>query len=190
MADTPVTLTHELGEKTNNSDNMFGSGGGSWIWIILLFILFGFGGGGWGGNNRANTNTIVGLTNEALLLQLNQNLNTQFATVNNGICNLRSDIAGVNYNAAVNFGALTHQNDMNTCAIKNAIHEDGNATRALINANTMQELRERLSVAESAISNANQTAQIISAIRPYPVQSVPFAPYNSFGGECFGHRYV
>lgn len=189
MADTPVTLTHELGQNTNNGDNMFGTGGGSWIWIILLFILFGFGGGGFG-NNRANTNTVIGLTNEALLLQLNQNLSTQFAGVNQGICNLRSDIAGVNYNAAVNYGNLTHQGDMNTCAIKNAIHEDGNATRALINANTMQELRERLSVAENAIANANQTAQIISAIRPYPVQSVPFAPYNSFGGECFGHRYV
>ena len=43
-----------------------------------------------------------------------------------------------------NIDALRFENSKNTCEIVNAIRTDGEATRALINANVMQELREKL----------------------------------------------
>ena len=63
-----------------------------------------------------------------------------------------------------NIDALANQMTMDTCAIKEAIFRDGEATRALINANTMQELRDKLNAAEMALSNGAQTAAIEQAI--------------------------
>ena len=63
-----------------------------------------------------------------------------------------------------NIDALANQMTMDTCAIKEAIFRDGEATRALINANTMQELRDKLNSAEMALSNNAQTAAIEQAI--------------------------
>ena len=63
-----------------------------------------------------------------------------------------------------NIDALANQMTMDTCAIKEAIFRDGEATRALINANTMQELRDKLNAAELALSNGAQTAAIEHAI--------------------------
>lgn len=63
-----------------------------------------------------------------------------------------------------NIDALANQMSMDTCAIKEAIFRDGEATRALINANTVQELRDKLSAAEMALSNGAQTKDIEQAI--------------------------
>ena len=63
-----------------------------------------------------------------------------------------------------NIDALAIQVSMDTCAIKEAIFRDGEATRALINANTMQELRDKLNAAEMALSNSAQTTAIEQAI--------------------------
>ena len=63
-----------------------------------------------------------------------------------------------------NIDALANQVTMDTCAIKEAIFRDGEATRALINANTMQELRDKLNAAEMALSNSAQTSAIEQAI--------------------------
>ena len=63
-----------------------------------------------------------------------------------------------------NIDALANQVSMDTCAIKEAIFRDGEATRALINANTMQELRDKLNSAEMALSNNAQTSAIEQAI--------------------------
>lgn len=63
-----------------------------------------------------------------------------------------------------NIDALANQVSMDTCAIKEAIFRDGEATRALINANTMQELRDKLNAAEMALSNSAQTNAIEQAI--------------------------
>lgn len=63
-----------------------------------------------------------------------------------------------------NIDALANQMTMDTCAIKEAIFRDGEATRALINANTTQQLRDKLSAAEMALSNSAQTNAIEQAI--------------------------
>lgn len=75
----------------------------------------------------------------------------------------------------------------NTCEITTAIHSEGEATRALINANTMQELRDRLAERDRDLQTANfqlsqqaQNASLISALRPFPQPAyITCSPYQS-----------
>lgn len=95
-----------------------------------------------------------------------------------------------------NIDALANQMTMDTCAIKEAIFRDGEATRALINANTTQQLRDKLSAAEMALSNNVQTAAIeqaidsrVASIIGFPAR-LPFwacpSPYGGTNGGTTG----
>lgn len=139
------------------------NGGGAW-WIIILFLfMFGMGGGGWGWGNRGN---------DALTrAEMQQGFDTQEITrkldgINYGICDgfyaqnttMLNGFAGVT--AAVrdaqfsaqqcccetnrNIDAVRYDAQKNTCDITTAIHAEGEATRALIQKNEMQNLRDRL----------------------------------------------
>lgn len=81
----------------------------------------------------------------------------------------------------------------NTCEITNAIHAEGEQTRALINANTMQELRDRLEARDRDLLSANfqisqqsQTSNLISQLRPFPTPAyITCSPYQSaFNSGC------
>lgn len=75
----------------------------------------------------------------------------------------------------------------NTCEITNAIHSEGEQTRALITANTMQELRDKLAdrdrdlqTVEFQLSQQAQNATLISALRPFPQPAyVTCSPYTA-----------
>lgn len=85
------------------------------------------------------------------------------------------------------------ENYKNTCEITNAIHCEGEQTRALINANTMQELRDRLADRDRDLLTANfqlsqqaQSANIIGTLRPFPQPAyITCSPYESvYGNGC------
>ena len=72
-----------------------------------------------------------------------------------------------------NIDAVRYENAKNTCDITTAIHAEGEATRALINANTVQALRDKLEDKDRALLTANfqlsqqaQNAYLINEIRP------------------------
>lgn len=72
-----------------------------------------------------------------------------------------------------NIDAVRYEGAQNTCAITNAIHAEGEATRALINANTMQDLRDRLEardrdvmVRDFQLSQQTQSAALLGELRP------------------------
>lgn len=77
--------------------------------------------------------------------------------------------------------------EKNTCEITNAIHAEGEATRALINANTVQELRDRLEQRDRDIlardfqlSQLNQNQTLVRELKPQPVPSyLTCSPYTS-----------
>lgn len=80
----------------------------------------------------------------------------------------------------------------------NAIHEDGNATRALINANTMQDLRDKLAERDRDVmsrdfqlSQQAQNATLISELRPCPIPAYlscsPYQTYGPFPGYGYGY---
>lgn len=152
----------DIRAATGADENGWG-GGGAW-WIIILFLfMFGMGGGGWGWGNR---------NNDALTrAEMQQGFDTQEITrkldgINYGICDgfyaqnttMLNGFAGVT--SAVrdaqfaaqqcccetnrNIDAVRYDAQKNTCDITTAIHAEGEATRALIQKNEMQNLRDRL----------------------------------------------
>jgi hypothetical protein len=76
----------------------------------------------------------------------------------------------------------------------NAIHGEGEVTRALINANTMDALREKvnekdreLQSAQFQLSQLSQNATIINALRPTPIPAyLTCSPFTSYGGNGCG----
>lgn len=173
-------------------------GGNSWIFVILLFFLFGMGGNGFGGGaqnaqmqsdyytNLKNTmdNGFGAATNQNFAIQ--QDLCHDLNTLTGGIaqlgyqqqkccCDLGRAIDNVRYEGA-----------QNTCAITNAIHADGEATRALIVTTQMQELRDQLQAAKEEISIRKQN----DILFPRPVPSYPScSPYTAYPGGCFTSNY-
>lgn len=77
----------------------------------------------------------------------------------------------------------------NTCEITTAIHAEGEATRALINAQAMQDLRDKLADRDRELMSANlalqnnaQTRTIVDSLQPTPKPAyLTCSPYFSYG---------
>lgn len=187
----------------NLDSNNGGFGGeGGWFMMFLFFLLAWGGGGfgGFGGNVGTGTNFI---NNDFLYSNLSNQLgrlhdqNTYIGnSLQQGLCSttyeLGSKINGVQ-NAIESCCCATqkellinrYEAEKNTCAITNAIHADGEATRALLTQNTIQDLRDRLQSAEFGLSQMAQTANIINQVRPFPVPSyTTCSPYSSPLSGC------
>ena len=91
-----------------------------------------------------------------------------------------------------NIDAVRYEGAQNTCAITNAIHAEGEATRALINANTMQELRDKLEardrdvmVRDFQLSQLSQTASLVGELRPIAKPAyITCSPYTTAPFGC------
>ena len=95
-----------------------------------------------------------------------------------------------------NIDAVRYEGAQNTCAITNAIHAEGEATRALINSNVMQELRDKLEardrdvlVRDFQLSQLAQSATLMNELRPCAkpayITCSPYTPATNFGcGAC------
>ena len=91
-----------------------------------------------------------------------------------------------------NIDAVRYEGAQNTCAITNAIHAEGEATRALINANTMQDLRDKLEardrdimVRDFQLSQLAQTSSLVSELRPCAKPAyITCSPYTTAGYGC------
>ena len=89
-----------------------------------------------------------------------------------------------------NIDAVRYEGAQNTCAITNAIHAEGEATRALINANTMQDLRDKLEardrdvmVRDFQLSQLSQTASLVGELRPVAKPAyITCSPYTTTFG--------
>ena len=141
-----------------------------------------------------------------------------FATVNSNLCqgfgsvnsNMAAGFTGINAGIAENRFAqqqcccelrqeisnLSAENYKNTCEITNAIHAEGEATRALINENNLQALRDKLADKDRDILDANlqlsqkeQNETLIDVLRPVSrpayITCSPYTPANSYcAGNC------
>lgn len=101
------------------------------------------------------------------------------------------EILDSRYTTQLGFQAAQAQNAECCCDIKTAIHAEGEATRALINANTMQELRDNLQAAQLQLGTLSQTNTLLSAINKTPVPAYltcsPYqTTYNPYAGSCGG----
>ena len=126
---------------------------------------------------------------------INSNISNGFYNTATNLCNLRSDILMGNANTQRDILLQTTQLenqlgmtslqglarlDSCCCDIKSAIKADGEATRALITQNTIQDLRDRLNQAKDIISDREQTDTILSRLQPTPTPAyLVSSPYQS-----------
>ena len=114
----------------------------------------------------------------------NQDVNGQLRGITNGICDgfyainnsLKDGFYGVKDCCCTtnrNIDAVRFDMSKGFCDVAGAIHAEGEATRALINATTMQELRDKLADRDRELMTANfqlsqqaQNAYLINEIRP------------------------
>lgn len=109
---------------------------------------------------------------------VNQNLADNRYAMQSCCCDVKQNILESRYAAA-----------QNTCDITNAIHQEGEATRALINANTMQDLRDRLEAKNTELLGANfqlsqcsQNQYLVNQLRPTPIPAFP-------ASQLYGYTY-
>lgn len=189
------------------------SGQGSWFWIVVLFLfMFGFGRNGWGNdaNNGALTRAEMtdGFNNQSVLNKLNGLENglcdgfyAQNTTMLQGFSGIGNQIMQNQFamkecccETNRNIDAVRYENSKNTCEITTAIHNEGEQTRALIQANTIQNLRDRLEAKNQELQTANfqlsqqaQNTTLINELRPCAKPAyITCSPYQArnFGCGC------
>lgn len=152
----------DIRAATGADENGWG-GGGAW-WIIILFLfMFGMGGGGWGWGNRSNdaltrAEMQQGFDTQEITRKLDginygicDGFYAQNTTMLNGFSGVTSAVRDAQFAAQQcccetnrNIDSVRYDAQKNTCDITTAIHAEGEATRALIQKNEMQNLRDRL----------------------------------------------
>lgn len=195
----------------------FGCGGGMWfMWLVVIFALMG--GGGFGFGNRAGLTQAemqAGFNHQDEMSQirgvtygLSDSTFALNTTMLQGQAGLEKTVMQGNYSLGSqlaenrfaqqqcccevnrNIDSVKAENYQNTCKITSAIHEEAEKTRALITANTMQELRDKLADRDRALQSANfnlsqvvQNATIVGQLKPYPTPAyIVNSPYQSSTG--------
>lgn len=110
-------------------------------------------------------------------------------------CETQKDIAALSCETNRNIDAVRAENYRNTCEVVNAINADGEKTRALMVANQIQDLRDKLADRDRDLQTANfhlsqqaQNTTLIGALRPTPIPAyITYSPYqgiNTNGCVC------
>lgn len=203
----------DIRAATHDMDGMDGQG--SWFWIVVLFLfMFGSGNGLFnnGGNALTRAEMTDGFNNQSVLRKLDgitQGLCDGFYAMNTGMLNgfntVGNQIAESRFAAQQcccetnrNIDNVRYDAQKNTCDITTAIHAEGEATRAMIQANTIQNLRDRLEAKNQELQTANfqlsqqaQSANLIAELRPCAKPAyITCSPYQArnFGGcgcDCY-----
>ena len=175
------------------------------IILILFFLIFGFNGNGFGfGNNGSLTRAELSqgfADNQVLngikdlrdgLCETNANLTNSINNSNiamlNGFNNTNTTLLNGFNGIEKSINQLGYQNQQCCCEIKNAIHSEGETTRALIQQNLIQTLRDKLAdkdreitAAQLVIQNTGQTRNILDSLGNYYPKPgcIPTPYYNN-----------
>ena len=150
-----------------NNNGFGGIGDGGFLWVILIFLFFlGFSGNGLGFGGNGNNGNLSQLERDVL----------------NTSCTTQKEVLENKYAAQMGIQDMQGRLDSCCCQLSAEIHSEGEATRALITQNTIDDLRDRLNSARDELGNLRQTASIVSAVRPFPIPAYPTcSPYTSYG---------
>ena len=188
----------------NRDYDGFGMGGG-WMWIIVLFLfLFGFGGGGmWGNRGQGLTQMEMqqGFDTQEIVRKLDginyglcQGFYAQNTTMLNGFAGVTTAVRDAQFAAQQcccetnrNIDSVRYEAQKNVCDITTAIHAEGEATRALIQQNEMQALRDKVSELQLAQSQCAQNAYLTGTLRPYPVPAYPVCGPCGWNGGAWNN---
>lgn len=162
------SISDVMALTSRNEGSGFSFGGiGGLILILLFFIIFGGSGSFFGRNNEAMSD----LERDVL----NGNATTQKAVLES------------NYNNLLSFKDAQYQLSQCCCNLEKTIIAEGQATRALIENNTIQELRDRLNVANNALTVQTIVNGVVNEVRPVAKPTyLTCSPYTSFNynGNC------
>ena len=179
--------------------------GGGWMWIIVLFLfMFGFGGGGmWGNRGQGLTQMEMqqGFDTQEIVRKLDginyglcQGFYAQNTTMLNGFAGVTTAVRDAQFAAQQcccetnrNIDAVRYEAQKNVCDITTAIHAEGEATRALIQQNEMQALRDKVSELQLAQSQCAQNAYLTGTLRPYPVPAYPVCGPCGWNGGAWNN---
>ena len=193
-----------------------------WVFFLFFLLAWGGGGFGFGNNAATQgaltrAELYEGLNNQGLENGIRGIQNglcdgfyAQNTTMLQGMNGIQSQLCqgfnGVNNNIAEshfaaqqcccetnrNIDSVRYENARNTCDIVNAIKADGDATRALMTQNTIQELRDQLQAAQSQLGTLSQTQTIIGTLRPFPTPAYitcsPYMAANGYGSYGCGNN--
>lgn len=206
----------DIRAATHDNDGMDGQG--SWFWIVVLFLFMtGFNRNGLFGGETSGALTRAemtdGFNNQSVLRKLDgitqglcDGFYAQNTTMLQGFNGLGNQILESRFAAQQcccetnrNIDNVRYEASKNTCDITTAIHAEGEATRAMIQANTIQNLRDRLEAKTQELQTANfqlsqqaQSANLIAELRPCAKPAyITCSPYQarSFGGGCCGDGF-
>lgn len=195
---SPADVAAVTGRGYGYNDG-FGMNGG-WFWIVLLLFF----GRGFYGNDGLQTdvdtrflerdifNTNQNVSNTACQTQrdvLEGKYDTELSIANlaaqtqNCCCQTQKEIIQSRYDNALAMQNLQAQLSNCCCDLKTAIHAEGEATRSLIQENTIQDLRDRLAASQRETDTANlalqnnaQTSTILNTLGRFVTN--PCVPYN------------
>lgn len=216
----------DLAAIVRNNDHGYGYGYGfqnsEFFMLILFFAIFGGWGnggfGGWGANgsyaNGALTRAELteGFNNQSVLRKLDgitqglcDGFYSQNTTMLQGFNGLGNQISENRFAAQQcccetnrNIDSVRYDAAKNTCDIVRAIEKDGDATRALINQNTMDMLRAKLAEKDQMLQTANfqlsqqaQNSYLLSELRPVSKPAyITCSPYEAstfYRNGCCGY---
>lgn len=203
-----LSVADALALQDRGNDGMFGGAGGTWVWVFFLFFLLAWGGGGFGFGNGAATQGAI--TRSDMCQEFNFNdLQRSVLGIQNGICDgfYAQNTTMLNGFNAVgnqlqenrfasqqcccetnrNIDSLKYENAKNTCDIISAIKADGDATRAAMTQNTIQELRDKLQDAKFENSQFMQNQYLVNQLQPVARPAyITCSPYvaNGCGSSC------
>lgn len=201
-----------------------GFGANSWVWIILLFSLFGGGAYGYGnrfGNGVTQLELQQGFDNQSVMRkldgitnglsdgfyatntnmlqgqnQLQRDLCQGFSATNSAIAENRFASQQCCCETNRNIDAVRYENAKNTCEVVKAIEKNTDEVKALINATTMQSLRDKIVEKDQMLQTANfqlsqqaQSANLINTLKPCPIPAyITCSPYQTYGAcGCNGY---
>ncbi len=182
----------DLATATRGNDNYGFGGDGAWVLIILFALIFG--NGGFFGNSRSDYGqyATAATQQEILFGQQFGQLNDRLTNIGNGICDstyalnnaitgegrsLSTQLAQCCYDNRLATANLAAQVDRQTCDITSAIHAEGEATRALIQTNEIQALRDKV--------NSLEMDSRFCGVVKYPMSYAYNAGASPFcGGSC------
>lgn len=178
-----------------------------WSWIIGLLVVGGlFGGfGGFGGNNAVtqeyianeftqrdifNTNTAVltgnnNLTRDIMENRFNcsQNANATQREIMQNRYDTSLGLASVDKDILLGNQNLQAQTEKCCCDIKTAIHAEGEATRAMIQNDKIEQLRQQVNASNLALFGQQLVNQILPRSVPAYPSCSPYVP-ATYGCGC------
>ncbi len=178
-----LSVADALALRQPGSDaNGFG-GNGAFLWVFLIILLAG-GGFGWGNRNQGADASVQRDFIQRDIFSTNQNVSNTACQTQRDIfdtryaqqqccCDTQKEIIESRYQNALSFkdqmyaqqqcccetnrniDSIKAEAYRNTCDITNAIHAEGEQTRALINSHAMQDLRDKVEERDRQLMTAN-----------------------------------